>query len=511
MSRPELLRRSFRGAALAASFLAGLAGSVLIAAPAVAAEVSVHAEAAPTAVSPLLQSFRADALRDGILLRPLEEGSAVRSIELVDDGEVLVNGKEFDESELEAFLGPDGAAIVELLSLEPGERRSALGLEAGRAEARAHSSDTSDASDDNEDFQVAVGATGVKVRVSREDRVSVGRSITVEAGESARDVICIGCSIELAGEAFGDAVSVGGHLDLTGTVHGNAVSVGGGVDVGEEAVVMGDAVSVGGALDIAPGGQVLGQRSSVGFGDGWTWGWGNGWAPFGAFSSMHGIWWSVFRTGLLALLVGLCVLIARRSVEAGVRRVESEPWKALFAGLLTQMLFFPVLILVSVVLAVSIIGIPLLVLVPVAVLVILFGNLVGFAGVATVAGRAVERRFGASLSGPFLVAVVGVVAIQAIAIVGRVIGLPGGVLGIVGITLVALGFCIKYVAWTVGLGSIMLVALGRDWRQVPPPADAAEPESAIAPPELPRASRAPEPPADEDAADGSAGDGSRED
>jgi len=482
MSRPDFYRLPLRAAALAAALLAGF---VLAGAPAVASEVSVEAEAAPAAVSPLLQSFRADALRDGILLRPLAEGSAVRSIELVDDGEVLVNGKEFDQSELEAFLGPDGAAIVDLLRLDAADRRRALGLEVGRASARV------DADDDDVDIQVGVGAPGVKVRVSREDRVSVGRSITVEAGESARDVICIGCSIELAGEAFGDAVAVGGHLEVTGTVHGNAVSVGGGVDVGDEGVVMGDGVSVGGALDIAPGGQVHGQRSSVGFGDGLTWGWGDGWAPFGVFSSLHGVWWSVFRTGLLALLVGLCVLIARRSVDATVRRVESEPWKALFAGLLTQMLFFPVLILVSVVLAVSIIGIPLLVLVPVAVLVILFGNLVGFAGVATVAGRAVERRFGASLSGPFLVAVVGVVAIQSITIVGRLIGLPGGVLGIVGLTIVALGFCVKYVAWTVGLGSIMLVALGRDWRQGPTK-DAEEPEAAYVSPEPRPALRAPE-------------------
>lgn len=482
MSRPDPIRRSLFGAALLAALLA--AGAV-VAPPALASQVSVTAEAEPGPGARLLERFRADALRDGVLLRPLEESSAVRSIELVDDGEVLVNGKEFDQDELEAFLGPDGASIVELLDLDAAARRRALGLAPPSARASA--------ADDDVEVSVGVGTPSVKVRVSREDRVSVGRSITVAEGETARDVICVGCSIDLAGEAFGDAVAIGGHLEVTGTVHGNAVAVGGGVDVGDGATVMGDGVAVAGTLDIDPGGQVLGQRSSVGFGEGWSGGWGDGWAPFGVFSSLHGLFWSIFRAGLLALLVGLCVLVARPSVEAGVRRVESEPWKALFAGLLTQLLFFPVLVLVTVVLAVSIIGIPLLILVPVAVLVLIFGNLVGFASVATVAGRAVERRFGAALSGPFLVAVVGVVAIQAISLVGRAIGLPGGVLGIIGITVLALGFCIKYVAWTVGLGSITLVALGRDWRQPPPVAAVAGTAStAPAPPPPPADAEAPE-------------------
>ncbi len=467
MFRPRESRRSSSRVALAALLLcAGFALAPAAwarpgeapAAPVAPAAVTAEAEPGPGAR--VLARFRADALRDGVLLRPLEESSAIRSIELVDDGEVLVNGKEFDEAELESFLGPDGALIAELARMGAGERRQFLGLSS--PEYRA------DDPEDDVEFTVAVGAPKVRTRVSREDRVSVGRSIRVEAGETARDVICVGCSIELAGEAFGDAVAVGGHLEITGTVHGDAVAVAGSIDVGGDAMIQGDAVAVGGSLDVEPGGQVIGQRSSVGFGEGWYGGWGNDWEPFGVFSSLHGTFWSIFRAGLLALLVGLCVLVARPSVEASAWRVEREPWKALFAGLLTQLLFFPVLLLVTLILAVSIIGIPLLILVPVAILVLIFGNLVGFAGVAIVAGRALERRFGASLSGPFLVAVVGVIAIQMISIVGRLIGLPGGVVGFIGLTILALGFCVKYVAWTLGLGSMTLVALGREWRQPPP-------------------------------------------
>lgn len=463
------------GALLAALWLS-TAFAVALSPPSFGAETAAAsvAEAESDLGERALARFRADALRDGVLLRPLQESSALRSIELVDDGEVLVNGKEFAQEELEAFLGADGALVAALARMDAVDRRLALGLPAGESRLRAAEGE------EEVTVEVGSGAPRVRVRASREDRVSVGSSIRLEPGETARDVVCIGCSVELLGEAFGDAVAIGGHLDVQGIVHGNAAAIGGGLEVGEEGQVLGDGVSVGGSVDVAPGGQILGQRSAVGFGPGWFGDWDGdwGWAPFGVFSNLPGIFWAIFRVGLLALLVGLCLLVARPSVEAAGRRIEGEPWKALFAGLLTQLLFFPVLVIVTLVLAVSIIGIPLLVLVPVAILVLIFGALVGFSAVASVVGRAVERRFGARLAGRFLVAVVGVVAIQAISLIGRLLGLPGGVLGFIGLTVLALGFCVKYVAWTLGLGAMTLVALGRDWRQPPPAAARVEREPA---------------------------------
>lgn len=417
--------------------------------------------------------FEIDDLSDGLLLRPLAAGSAIRSIELADDGRVLVNGKEFDHAELEAFLGADGRLLVELVELGPAARRSRLGFD--RREPSG---------DDGEDSSVSVdfgtpGAPRVRVRAAREDRVSVGRSIEIAVGETARDVVCIGCSIDVAGETHGEAVAVGGSVRVasTGRVGGEAVAVGGSVDVQSGGVVEGDAVAVGGTIHVEPGGEVLGQRSSVGIGGRLFGAWGDGWFPFDFATNFGGFFWSLFRAGFLALLVGLCLLVARPAVAAAGRRVTAEPWKAVFAGLLTQLLFLPVLVLVTVILAVSIIGIPLLVLVPVALVALVVGALAGFAAVAVSVGRAIESRFGASLSGIFLVAVLGVAAIQGLGILGRLVGIPGGVLGIVGFALIALGFCVKYVAWTLGLGAMTLVAFGRDWRRPAPVSEApARPE-----------------------------------
>jgi hypothetical protein len=430
--------------------------------------------------------FEVDVLRDGILLRPLASSTPVRSIELSDDDEVLVNGKEFNEEELEGFLGADGRLVLELARLDADDRRARLGFrEAGERDAWPEPGDV-DVSVEVPGIPDVPGVPRIRVRGSREDRVSVGRSIEVGPGETARDVVCIGCSVDIAGHASGDAVAVGGSVRIRpgAVVEGNGVAVGGSLELEPGAVVEGDGVTVGGAVEVAEGAQILGQQSSVGLGGRILGPWGDDdedddWA-LGFSSTFSGFVWSLFRAVFLALVVGLCLLVARPAVAAAERRLAGEPWKALFAGLLTQLLFLPVLVLVTVILAVSIVGIPLLVLVPVALVALIVGAVLGFAAVATSFGRTIAERFGNQTLGLFATALVGVLAIQGLTILGRLIGIPGGVLGFFGFALIALGFCIKYVAWTLGLGAMTLVAFGRDWRRA-----RSEPVPAVAPRPLP--------------------------
>jgi hypothetical protein len=212
--------------------------------------------------------------------------------------------------------------------------------------------------------------------------------------------------------------------------------------------------------------------------------------PWSAFSDFGRLISALVRTGVLALLAVLAVLIARPGVEVAAARIASEPWKAAFAGLLAQLLFLPVLVLVMVVLAVSIIGIPLLVLVPFALLALMVANFLGFVGVARVLGGGAERQFNWSASSVALSVVVGVVLIQALSLVGRVLSLPGGWLAVLGFTFVGLGFFVKYVVWTMGLGAMTLAALSGEWRRpretsvaVPPP-PAVEASPAVPPESL---------------------------
>ena len=452
---------------------------------------SPPASSAHLAASALAERYSAEALSDAVLLRPRGESSAVRSIEITEDGEVLVNGKEFTADELAAFLGDDGRRLAELSELDFEELTAAFGLvDRSAADEEEESEPSDDEGEEEEEVEVSVDIPGVpggaiKVRHSQDDRVSVGDSIHLREGETANEVVCIGCSVTIDGETAGDTVAVGGTVRVTGKVGGNAVAVGGSLKVEDGGVIEGDGVSVGGSVHTDEGGQILGHRSSVGI-------WGDGLMPFAFFSDAGKLVGAIFRTGVLTLLGVLCLYLMRPAVERLSRRVTGEPWKAVLAGLLVQLFFFPVLIIVVIILAVSVIGIPLLALVPVALLAFAIGSLIGFVAVAREVGRWMEQRTGGRFSSMVLTVIVGILLIQSLSLLGRVVALPGGALAMVGFSILALGFFVKYVAWTVGMGAMTLVALGRDWRRpmpeeapAPPPPVAAEESLSIVPPPAP--------------------------
>lgn len=100
-----------------------------------------------------------------------------------------------------------------------------------------------------------------------EDRINFCNSTTVAAGETAYDVVCIGCSIRVDGTIEGDAVAVLGNITVNGTIEGDAVAAGGDLTLGPGAGVGGDAVAVGGYLVADPtasfGGEVVNEGTFV--------------------------------------------------------------------------------------------------------------------------------------------------------------------------------------------------------------------------------------------------------
>jgi len=151
------------------------------------------------------------------------------------------------------------------------------------------------------------------------------------------------------------------------------------------------------------------------------------------------------------------VVLGGRFVEAVADRAAAEPLRAGLAGLLAEVLFLPLLLLTVVVLAVSIIGIPFLFLVPFAVVLAFVLMLVGFTGVSSVIGRFLSERFGIRRS-PYLSVAVGVLAVVSITLIAKLIALLGGlVFGVVvANSLAAVGYLAEYIAWTIGIGALLL-------------------------------------------------------
>lgn len=410
-------------------------------------------------------------VQDGILLIPKYGDTEVQSVEL-SNGDIAVNGEAVTGAELRGFVADDTDAILRLSYLDTETRRVLFGIGAPPPVAPSDTvtADTTAVAEREE-------RRGIDAR-SEGDRVRIGGSVTVREGE----------------RIDGDVVAVGGNVSVYGTVDGDVSAVGGTVRLGSDAVVHGDVTAAGGRVIREPGAEVHGRISETSFG-----------APdirvhrgleFTPFEGMAGFIGTVMWIIFLGLLTAMVYLLARRPVERMEYRATTTPWKAGAVGLAAQILFLPALAIATVVLVISIVGIPLLIAIPFAILALAIGILIGFTAVAKAVGSAAEERLGWAHASRYVTIMVGVGLIMAISFFAAALGIAGGPLGFFATILAILGFVIQYVAWTIGLGALLLTRFGTrySWGDegpgaAPVTAPAAPPEPVPAeppPPETPR-------------------------
>jgi hypothetical protein len=83
---------------------------------------------------------------------------------------------------------------------------------------------------------------------SSNDRVSFGQRIVVGENETADDLVCFLCSIDIKGTVDGDVVSFLGGVKSKGPIHGDVVSFLGDVDLADAGSIDGSLVVMGGNL-----------------------------------------------------------------------------------------------------------------------------------------------------------------------------------------------------------------------------------------------------------------------
>jgi hypothetical protein len=269
------------------------------------------------------------------------------------------------------------------------------------------------------------------------------------------------------GEVRGDTVVVLGSVEITGELGGALTVVGGNVSLGPDAVVDGEVTCVGGTIHRSPEARVGGEITEVSFAPfsfdfpGIDF---EAWSPFRGWAyDRRGLRWLEFlgtvgNTVILAVLTLLAVLIARRRVASVADRARLEPWKAGLIGFVVEVLVLPVLALVSLLLVISIVGIPILfVLWPLSILLLVALFVLGYAGVAVALGQSTVRgRLDPRQASPFVLVLVGLLLVQVWSVFGHGLAVAGGFVRAAGLLLIALGFLLKYLVWTVGLGAVML-------------------------------------------------------
>jgi len=467
---------------------------------------------------------------DGLLLRPRAERVGVRTIEISGD-EIAVNGNRLSAAVLREWLGAAQAdPVIRLAELDPASRRALFDLkrtDATPAPGSAPSAAPAPGSppappapqaaaspDDDTEVQGTAGDQGddnagaqgsemaeeesPSPRAHRRHGssgsiVRFAGSVTVGPGENPEEVTAIGGSIQVDGDVAGDVVAVGGSCTINGKVAGSVTAVGGSVRLGPQAEVGGDVVSVVGTVDKADTARVHGSISAVSalemFGNR-----GGHYSPGVTYSPFAGVGRLVetlTKILLLALLASLVLLVARPTVERVAMRVAAEPGRAGLTGLLCQLAFLPLFVVITILLVLTIIGCALLLLYPFLFIALLLAGLLGYTAVAYRVGHWAEERFGWHYASPYVMVLTGVALIEFLPFVGRILGVVP-FLHPLGFAARVAGFVIEYVAWTIGFGAVTLdfLATGglRRFRR------GAEPSPVLPAPAPPVAPPAPEPP-----------------
>lgn len=409
------------------------------------AAIFVYGQTSPN-VANLRDELRARyqivALDEGLALVPRTSG-AIKLIE-IRNGTIVVDGASLTAREAHQRLGRDANLIIQATYLDSAAQR-----ELARVDSRVGTTqpDRPGGADDSEP------TAPERSQTRRGDVVRFAGSIAVARDERVE----------------GDVVAIGGSADVDGEVTGEVTVVGGSLHLGPEAVVRRDVTVVGGPLNRDPGARVYGKISEVGMGPQFS-------ATPGAgrifsrgrifplrmtFPRIGSFFGTILRVALLILFALIVVVLSDSFVNAIADRAATEPLRSGLAGLLAEILFVPLVVLTVVVLAVSIVGIPLLILVPFAVVLAFVLMLVGFTGVSSVVGRFITNRFGIERS-PYVSVAIGVLAVVGITLIARLFAMIGGlVFGVVvANSLAVVGYFAEYIAWTIGIGAVILTWLG---------------------------------------------------
>jgi hypothetical protein len=381
-------------------------------------------------------------IADGVVLKPRDSSRGAQSIEITNNL-IAIDGQPATGPELVQKLGSADADLVRELSYLTRDQQRDL-------------------------FSSTRGATAPEVVPPAPppppDRAPLPRFERRNRGRRDGDRVQFGSSVHIREDEVvdGDVVAIGGAVTIDGEVRGDVVAVGGGATLGPKANVANNVVVVGGPLNRDPGSRIGGRVQTVGvgsmnFGD-WRWTANPLWLFWGSMvGAAFALVFTLTRLAILCLLAALVVLFGRSYMERTADRVATETVKAGAIGLLSQLLFLPVLVITIVVLVMTIIGIPLLLLLPFAFLGLGIVAVIGFTAVGYRLGTLLMARLGRPADNPYITTIAGIVLVLSPLLVARLIGL------IVPFTfgLGLIGMLLEYVAWTVGFGAVALTRFSR--------------------------------------------------
>jgi hypothetical protein len=284
--------------------------------------------------------------------------------------------------------------------------------------------------------------------------VSIGKDVVVREGEVTREVVVIGADAIVNGSVR-ELVVIGGSATINGTVRHDLVVVGGGATLGSNAVVRGESVVIGGDIEALSGARFERARMEFAFSRFVPW-----FHPIKRWFHQGLLWgrplphqvaWAWCVALIFLAIYAALALLCPRSVERCAGVVESRPIAAFMTGLLSLLLFLPLLLL----LAVSVVG---TILVPFLFCAAVVGLFFGKAAILALAGRRGLSQFDSTW-----------IAAPATAV------LVGGVIVMLVYLVPVLGFIVWGVITTMALGAAVMAMFRRRKPSPLPPVNATIP------------------------------------
>ena len=254
-----------------------------------------------------------------------------------------------------------------------------------------------------------------------------GGDVTVKAGETVGDIVIVGGKLRMDGEVRGSVVAIASDAIINGYIRHNLVVVPGPLKIGADAEIRENAVVVG-SFDRDPASKIGGDFVPVDMPH---------MVPFiGGLKDfmfqgilmmrplpprVEWVWYA--HIGMFLALLGLTLLFPR-PVTLGAETIAERPVMSMFSGILTVMLFVPVLALVSL----TVIGLP------VMILALILSALFGKASVMTFLGQQIGRNLNVELlQKPLVAMVVGALMLLALYMVPIVGMITWGIASLLGI------------------------------------------------------------------------------
>lgn len=207
-----------------------------------------------------------------------------------------------------------------------------------------------------------------KLDVDNKDKVAIFNDIEVPMGVTVNgDVVAIFGDVTVNGDLTGDAVAIFGDMSVSGTIGRDAVAIFGEISVKDNGVINGDAVGIMGGVDKSPNAAIRGEIADIN-------------VPFNikkpgsliprvSYGDMIGLF-VVYAFSCLALL------IAPDRVRLMSEESRLRPGRRFGIGFVIMLLFIPASIILSILLAITLIGIIFIPFIFIALFLVAFAGMV---------------------------------------------------------------------------------------------------------------------------------------